>query len=230
MRSFIALLLLAICQPAYSALVSHTGTIDTWVPGTGHANSATLQLGTSKQVLINFTATPPTLPTGAGVKDATIILPVAAPGAATVDVKPILQSWTAGQSRLVSVGNVLDTVSMAAAGTRHFDVSGAWPNANGYALTTRAGGADTALQSNEGTQYSLRVTYHTAGDVDRNSVFNQNDLLVLLQGGKYLTGQAASWEQGDFNGDGLFNQADIQIALIHGNYAGQGQNAFGQNW
>ena len=42
--------------------------------------------------------------------------------------------------------------------------------------------------------------------------------MLALQGGKYLTGQAATFEQGDWNGDGLFDQEDIVAALQAGDY------------
>lgn len=57
-----------------------------------------------------------------------------------------------------------------------------------------------------------------AGDSDGNGQFDQEDLVLVLQAGKYMTGQAADWGQGDFNGDGLFNQLDISTALQAGTY------------
>ena len=69
-----------------------------------------------------------------------------------------------------------------------------------------------------------------AGDSDRDLDFDQLDLVLVQQGGKYLTGQAATWGEGDWNGapggsadtpptgDGLFNQLDIIAALNAGKY------------
>jgi hypothetical protein len=74
------------------------------------------------------------------------------------------------------------------------------------------------------------------------------DLVMVQQGGKYLTGQAATWGEGDWNGgpggsaaappagDGLFNQLDIIAALNAGKYlqgpyaalAGEGNEGDGQ--
>jgi hypothetical protein len=48
-----------------------------------------------------------------------------------------------------------------------------------------------------------------AGDADLNNSFDQFDLIIALQGGKYLTGEAVTWRLGDWNGDGVFNQFDI---------------------
>jgi hypothetical protein len=56
------------------------------------------------------------------------------------------------------------------------------------------------------------------GDADESRSFNQFDLIVVLQGGKYVTGQHATWREGDFNGDGLFNQGDIIVALQPNHY------------
>jgi hypothetical protein len=57
-----------------------------------------------------------------------------------------------------------------------------------------------------------------AGDSDENGQFDQDDLVHVLQAGKYLTGEAAQWREGDWNGDGLFNALDITRALQAGTY------------
>jgi hypothetical protein len=69
-----------------------------------------------------------------------------------------------------------------------------------------------------------------AGDADQDYKFDQLDLVRVSVGGKYLTGQAATWGQGDWNGapggtqgappagDNLFNQLDIIAALNAGTY------------
>ncbi len=69
-----------------------------------------------------------------------------------------------------------------------------------------------------------------AGDADENLAFDQFDLIKVQQAAKYLTGDAATWGEGDWNaapggaagsppaGDGLFNQLDIIAALNNGLY------------
>jgi hypothetical protein len=64
-----------------------------------------------------------------------------------------------------------------------------------------------------------------AGDADQDLDFDQLDLVKVQVGGKYLTGQAATWGQGDWNGapggqpgspppgDNRFDQLDIIAAL-----------------
>ena len=64
-----------------------------------------------------------------------------------------------------------------------------------------------------------------AGDADQDLDFDQLDLVRVSVAGKYLTGQAATWGEGDWNtapggeqgnpptGDGQFNQLDIIAAL-----------------
>lgn len=76
-----------------------------------------------------------------------------------------------------------------------------------------------------------------AGDADQDLDFNQLDLVQVQIAAKYLTGQAATWGEGDWNGapggspgnphlgDGLFNQLDIVAAqqaglYLRGAYAG----------
>lgn len=56
------------------------------------------------------------------------------------------------------------------------------------------------------------------GDSDRNGVFDQRDLVRVLQSGKYLTGEPAGWEDGDWNQDGRFDRDDIVDALQYGGY------------
>ena len=68
------------------------------------------------------------------------------------------------------------------------------------------------------------------GDADQNLQFDQLDLVQVQIAAKYLTGQAATWGDGDWNGapggspgnppvgDNLFNQLDIIAALNAGKY------------
>jgi hypothetical protein len=69
-----------------------------------------------------------------------------------------------------------------------------------------------------------------AGDADQDLDFDHRDLLQVQIAGKYLTGEPASWGEGDWNGapggelgrppagDGVFNQSDIAAALSSGVY------------
>ena len=69
-----------------------------------------------------------------------------------------------------------------------------------------------------------------AGDADRDLDFDQLDLVAVQIAAKYLTGQPATWGEGDWNGapggsqdsppagDGSFNQLDIISALGAGKY------------
>jgi hypothetical protein len=68
------------------------------------------------------------------------------------------------------------------------------------------------------------------GDADRDLDFDQLDLVRVLANGKYLTGEAATWGEGDWEGgpggspgnppagDGLFDQDDIIAASATGHY------------
>ena len=71
------------------------------------------------------------------------------------------------------------------------------------------------------------ATLLQAGDSDRDVDFDQFDLILTLQSAKYLTGQTATWGDGDWNGapheqgdpgnppagNGMFDQADLDAAL-----------------
>jgi hypothetical protein len=68
------------------------------------------------------------------------------------------------------------------------------------------------------------------GDADQDADFDQLDLVQVQVAGKYLTGQAATWGQGDWNGapggskgnpppgNGRFDQSDIIAALASNRY------------
>ena len=73
-------------------------------------------------------------------------------------------------------------------------------------------------------------TFLQAGDADQNLEFNQLDLVQVQIAAKYLTGQPATWGEGDWDGapggsvgappagDSQFNQLDIIAALNAGTY------------
>lgn len=56
------------------------------------------------------------------------------------------------------------------------------------------------------------------GDSNNDGAFDQLDITLVAQGGKYLTGEAATWSEGDWTGDGLFDEMDIVAALQMGHY------------
>lgn len=69
-----------------------------------------------------------------------------------------------------------------------------------------------------------------AGDADQDLDFDQIDLVLVQQAAKYLTGDPATWGEGDWNGapggspgnpppgNGVFDQLDIIAALAPGHY------------
>lgn len=56
------------------------------------------------------------------------------------------------------------------------------------------------------------------GDSNHDGQFNQLDLVLVLQANQYLTGRAATFEQGDWNGDTRFDARDIVFALQSGGF------------
>jgi hypothetical protein len=59
---------------------------------------------------------------------------------------------------------------------------------------------------------------YQAGDANRDGVFDQLDLVDVLQSARYLSDEWATWEQGDWTGDALFDQLDIVAALQTATY------------
>ena len=56
------------------------------------------------------------------------------------------------------------------------------------------------------------------GDSSGDGTFDRQDVLQVLQAGKYQTGQPAAFSEGDWNADGVFDQFDIIAALKTGRY------------
>jgi hypothetical protein len=80
------------------------------------------------------------------------------------------------------------------------------------------GNAASSWSSGNPTPGSIQEFVPEAGDANLDRQFDQLDIVLVLEGGKYLTGQPATWAQGDWNGDGSFNQLDIVAALQTNNY------------
>jgi len=76
----------------------------------------------------------------------------------------------------------------------------------GFVTEARIGGTVGTFFSNGRLVYDIFFQ----GDANKDDViFDQFDIIQVLQAGKYLTGQPATWEEGDFNHDGVFNQFDL---------------------
>lgn len=58
------------------------------------------------------------------------------------------------------------------------------------------------------------------GDANGDGQFDQHDIVLVLQSGKYNTGEPADFSEGDWNQDGVFNHLDIVSALQLGKYLG----------
>jgi hypothetical protein len=56
------------------------------------------------------------------------------------------------------------------------------------------------------------------GDTNLDGEFTTGDLVLVLEAGKYETGEYASWSEGDWNGDGVFGAGDLVKALADGGY------------
>jgi hypothetical protein len=56
------------------------------------------------------------------------------------------------------------------------------------------------------------------GDADLNGEFNSNDMVEVFAAGKYETGEAAGWADGNWNCDGVFDSSDMVTAFVDGGY------------
>ena len=83
---------------------------------------------------------------------------------------------------------------------------GRWPNGFGQLVPMTI--------PTMGTMNAGRVI----GDSNSDGVFDQLDLVLTLQGAKYLADRPATFEEGDWNSDGRFDSLDIVFALSSGDY------------
>jgi hypothetical protein len=56
------------------------------------------------------------------------------------------------------------------------------------------------------------------GDSNGDGVFDHSDLVFVMQGGKYMTGEPATFEEGDWNRDGVFDCGDFVSVFKIGNF------------
>ena len=64
--------------------------------------------------------------------------------------------------------------------------------------------------------HDLKGTW--VGDADLNGLFDSGDFVAVFIEGKYETGEAAGWAQGDWNADLVFDSGDFVSAFIDGGY------------
>lgn len=62
----------------------------------------------------------------------------------------------------------------------------------------------------------LRMTYF--GDANLDGEFNSSDLVNVFRSGRYESGAAANWSEGDWDADGQFGSSDLVIAFSEGGY------------
>ncbi|MCA9197205.1 MAG: hypothetical protein KDA87_06680, partial [Planctomycetales bacterium] len=55
------------------------------------------------------------------------------------------------------------------------------------------------------------------GDANMDCYYDEADILQMFKAGKFNTGEAAVWEEGDFDGNGVFDGTDFELAAQNGN-------------
>ncbi|MCA9774986.1 MAG: hypothetical protein KC466_21380, partial [Myxococcales bacterium] len=68
---------------------------------------------------------------------------------------------------------------------------------------------DGRVSSADHTTWVRVIKYTTAGDATLDGKFDSTDLVQAFQAGRYETGLAAGWAEGDWTGDGLFDSGDF---------------------
>lgn len=119
---------------------------------------------------------------------------------------------------LASVGYHQPTIATAGFISRKF---ASVPEAGqhiGFGVFTAAGDDPRFSTTYHLRSLEISLFQAAAGDANGDSAFDLRDILQVLQAAKYLTGEAAAFDEGDWNGDGVFGQLDILAALETGNY------------
>ena len=122
------------------------------------------------------------------------------------------------------VQEIVDAPGWAALGAMSFIIG---PNPGGERTAVSFNG-DPTLAPRLHVSYSTFPTFR-AGDADEDFDFDQFDLIRVQQSAKYLTGLAATWGEGDWDGsqggpgnppegDGVFDQFDVIAAQQEGIY------------
>ena len=144
------------------------------------------------------------------------------PGSITVDSSGIAVATPDDLLETVSYEDLWDMGILQANGQSGADGANF---ANFFSVQGSPGQDDYRLSWKEGLVPELQ-----AGDADQDFDFDQFDIIKVQQSAKYLTGQPATWGDGDWNGapggsqgdppagDGLFDQLDIIASLATGNY------------
>ena len=78
---------------------------------------------------------------------------------------------------------------------------------------------NSCAEKNPDRDYLINTVLGTNyGDADLDKVFDSQDLIQVLQVGKYELRVSATWSEGDWNGDALFNTSDLVLAAQAGAY------------
>ena len=132
----------------------------------------------------------------------------------TVDMSTELLPGSATLSSLDSITWTLANIALETEPTGIYELTLVADNSR---ITDKAGNRLTSGATGKWTNHP--------GDSNADGVFNQVDIIIILQADKYQTGEPAVWSEGDWSGNGVFDQFDIVLALQGGNYRPNGQAA-----
>ncbi|MCA9169087.1 MAG: PEP-CTERM sorting domain-containing protein, partial [Planctomycetales bacterium] len=139
---------------------------------------------------------------------------------------PTITSQTAGQNWVFNAAT--GTVTLGGGLTGDYDGNGQLDLADlnlQAAAMANGGPAATYDLTNDGlVNYDDRLAWVNTlkktwmGDANLDGEFNTTDFVSVFTSGKFETGAAADWSEGDWSGDGLFTSADFVVAFQEGGY------------
>lgn len=134
-------------------------------------------------------------------------------GDGDLDIFATNQDWLNNVWENDGTGVLIDTGQRLGTQTRSSSVTLGDLDGDGDldALITNQDAPDEVWM-NETETSSVPPTY-LPGDADRDTHFTIKDILRVSRVGKYATGAAANWSEGDWNSDGVFDRLDIVMAL-----------------
>lgn len=99
---------------------------------------------------------------------------------------------------------------------KDIDIANCWIGASGGDCWLYADEIDVnrdGTADREDVNFLIRLVGTTPGDSNLDGMFGTEDLVTIFAGGKYETGEKATWETGDFNGDGKCTHDDLVVAF-----------------
>ena len=101
---------------------------------------------------------------------------------------------------------------------------GTWDGATGITSSAAGSGSNRTIGYRV-VNGALKIAFAANGDTDLDLRVGVQDLIAITAGGKFKTGEAAGWDEGDVNYDGVVNISDL-VAMVSTGLYGRGSYSY----